>query len=579
MGYRGLSASLMAGLLTLALGAGMLAASGAPCRAQDEMIVNKVDLVDADLQAAVRALMVQTGAEIVIESSDKPYGRVTLLLERRPLGVVLKSICRAAGASVRLDSGVYVIGPKDAVGEPTVDKPKVDPDEKQSQAVEQPAPRRPGRVERIRLQNSRPSEILSYLGHGTDMVGEIMRRLMLDGLPDVKGAYQAAQAKMPTMANLNSSQVPPVVPTANVTDTARIGAGGEERQFMGGGGGGMMGGGMMGGGQMGGRGGMMGGGQMGGRGGLGGGLGGGGGQFGGGGGGGGQAGQGLVPDDIESVIAYDVDNTLIVRGSDDAIRELKEIIRLLDIAPRQLMIKAEFVEVSQNDLRQFGIDWQLARGNLVAGAPGFAAGQVFLNYATGNVALQLRTSLTEGKGRLVSSPMVTTLNNLPVTLSIGRQVPVFYTSPVAAGNGTVVLQTQVQAVNASSGMLVAPRINGDDSISLTIYPYVEGIAGQVTSPSGDTAPILTYQQIGPITRRIRNNDTIVIAGLVTKNDGTSIKKVPLFGDLPFIGQLFRSHEYTVNDDELLVFVTPSIIQERTGTGTEATTGATAAPRP
>jgi len=214
----------------------------------------------------------------------------------------------------------------------------------------------------------------------------------------------------------------------------------------------------------------------------------------------------------------------------------------------------------------------VARGNFTAGNPGFAAGQVYVNYATGNLASQLRATYTEGKGRLVSSPMVTTLNNLPVSLNVGREIPIFYTSPVAGGNGVVILQTNISTVLAESGMDVLARINTDDTITLTIAPYVSDVAGQVTGPDGTTAPIISYQYIGPITRRVRNGDSIAIAGLVRKNDGTSIKKVPLFGDLPLIGQLFQSREYRISDSELLVFVTPSILPDPAGTGTIVSTG-------
>jgi general secretion pathway protein D len=552
------------------------------------MVVQRVDLVDADLQAAVRMLMAQTGVEIVIEASDKPYGRINLMLEKRPLDTVLQMICRAAGASVRTEGGVYVIGAKDKA--PAVETPK-SAEQPATPAVPQ-APKR-YRTERIAVQRSRPSEIVNFLTHADiSGRGDFLRSMMFETLGDRKIGYGADINAGGTGRGpgplVNDAQPPSVVPTgpaasgndreANQFGGGMRGGGGGMRGggggyggYGGGGGGQFGGGGYGGGGQFGGgRGGFGGGGQLGGGGGQ---LGGGGGQFGGGGGG-----NSLVPENIESMLAYDIDNTIIVRTSDeDALRELKEIIRLLDIAPKQLMIKAEFVEVSQDDVRQFGIDWQLARGNLVAGNPGFAAGQVFMNYATGNVAAQLRATLTEGKGRLVSSPMVTTLNNLPVSLAIGREIPVFITSPTAGGNGVVVLQTDLQTVQAQSGMDVLARINGDDTITLTIAPFVSDISGQVTGPEGTTAPIISYQTIGPITRRVRNGDSIAIAGLVRKNDGTSIKKVPLFGDLPLIGQLFQSREYRVSDSELLVFVTPSILPDPSGAAGTVTVGGAPTP--
>lgn len=593
MGHRSRSASwrwALAATLALAIGLSQSGPALAQETANGQMIVQRVDLVDADLQAAVRMLMAQTGAEIVIEASDRPYGRVNLTLEKKPLETVLQMICRAAGASLRNEGGIYIIGPKGSEPAPVAAPQK--PAETTAQAPLVPAPPRRMITERIRLQNIRPSEVVWLLTRPElSSRGDFLRSLMFDSLRPQQKPYDNVTRRQPMQPmapngpapdqSMNGevstdaeAGAPPVVPRGSNTGTE----GREANQIGGLRPGGGVGGGYGGyGGGYGGYGGYGGvGGQFGGRGGFGG-LGGQGG-FGGAGGFGGQGGVGggvggLVPQGIDSLLAYDIDNTLIVRTSDeDALRELKEIIRLLDIAPRQLMIKAEFVEVSQNDLRQFGIDWQIARGNLVAGNPGFAAGQVYVNYVTGNVASQLRATVTEGRGRLVSSPMVTTLNNLPVSLSIGREIPVFITSPTAAGQGVVVLQTTLETVQAQSGMDVLARINGDDTITLTISPFVSDVAGQVTGPEGTTAPIITYQYIGPITRRVKNGDSIAIAGLVTKNDGTSIKKVPLFGDLPLIGQLFQSREYRVADNELLVFVTPTILPDPSGTDSAIASG-------
>ncbi len=563
------------GLLSLSLVAGLVLSGPVRMAAAQEasmaapVMVNRVDLVDADLQAAVRMLMAQTGVEIVIESSDKPYGRVNLTLEKKSLSSVLNMICLAAGASVRQEGGVYVIGPKGAA------KPEVEPAKAVDAApapLPEPAPVKKMRVERIRCINARPSELLSFMGRDAGPLPDMMRKLMFDQMPD-RNAYSKVE---PVNVNQMSRNI---VPPAVTTSSQAPNTGAEAQQF-GGRGGGMGGGGMMGGmgGMQGGMGGMGGGGMMGGMGGMQGGRGGGMGGMGQGGmgqGGMGQGGQGLLPEGILSVLAYDIDNTLIVRSQDeDALRELKEIIRLLDIAPRQLMIKAELVEVSQNELRQFGIDWQLARGTLSAGATGIAPpapAAVFMNYATGNIAAQLRSSLsTSGRGRQVSAPMVTTLNNLPVSVFIQQSIPVFSSSSTS-GNGFSNSGSGVAGVvDVSSGMFVVPRINGDESVTLTVMPMVQTVAGTVTGPDGTTAPIVHSQQVGPITRRVRNGETIVIAGMVTKADSTSRKSVPLFGDLPLIGKLFQGREAVVADNELLVFVTPTILRDSNSTEPEVT---------
>lgn len=565
MGYRTRSVGLARGIAACVLGIAAFGTAIPSACAQDnaspgQIVVKRVDLLDADLQYAVGLLRQQTGVQIVIQQAvDKPYGHVTVSLEDKPLDQVLRNMCFSAGASMRFQDGVYFIEPKGLT--PVIEAP-VKPEE----PVEKP--RLKTRTEKIRLQNMRPTEVLYYLGIDQGYVNQMERMMQMESFGANK-PWKNVDTRYPTLQNLNAApSAPPIVPTASGTPNGQenrsAGPGGENLQGFGGGfGGGGRGGGGIGGGGFGGGG--LGGGGLGG-----GGLG-GGGRGGGGLGGGQGAGQALLPDGVEAVIGYDLDNSIIVVGTDEAIREMKQRVNLLDIAPKQVMVRAEFVTVSQNDLRTFGIDWTVQRGNLNAGTSGFAGGPVFLNYATGNVVAQLRATLTEGKGRLINSPMVTTLNNVPVNIIIGRQVPVFLTSPVAAGNGTVVLQTTLIPVPVFTGLFVTPRINGDDSISMNVTPFVNDIVDTVTGPDGTTAPVIATQSI-TVNRRIRNGETMVIGGLISKNDQTSIRKVPLLGELPLIGQLFQAKNVTIADSELLIFITPSIIRDTVAGGGTAAPG-------
>lgn len=319
------------------------------------------------------------------------------------------------------------------------------------------------------------------------------------------------------------------------------------------GGGGQLGGGRFGGG--------LGGGQLGG---LGGQLGGLGGQLGGLGGQAGTTGGNLFPN-IERIFAFDADNSIIVRGDPVEVAELRELIRMLDVQQKQVMIKAEFVTVKQDDLRAFGIDWSIARGTLTAGTGNtFASGDVFVNYATGNVVTQLRASISEGKGRLINAPMVTTMNNVGVSIQVGRYVPIITTGNTFGNQGNVFSsQTNVTFLPVQTSLFVIPRINNDDTITLIVNPQLSDIVSEVANPAGGTLPIVTEQTI-QVSRRVKNGDTIVIGGLQAKNDRTAAKKVPILGDLPIIGSLFRSRSVSVNDEELLIFVTASVIKDPAG---------------
>jgi len=574
MSFRSRSLGVAAGTVALSLGLGLLAGPST-CAAQDtareplvgQSIVPQVNIVDADLRSAVNILRTTYGIDVVLEQpADKPYGLVNVSLANKPVDFVLRRIAKSAGASIRFEDGVYIIGPAGAERQAKPEAPPVQP------VAADPVVRQRSRVERIRLQNTRPSEIKDILfGNANEqLINGLMQQLNYGMGTDPTGAHQQfGGPKMPAILFPDKTpSVPPVVPTDRAPIAPADGkspnqAG--EGQFGGGIGGGGRGGGGLGGGGLGGGG--LGGGGLGG-GGRGGGL--GGGQ-----GAGGAA--NLLPEGIQSVTAYDVDNTLIVRyDTDDALRELKEIVRLLDIAPKQLAIKAEFIQVQQDDLRSFGIDFQVSRGALTATTGQSASGEVIVNYATGNLVAALRTSLVEGRGRIVNSPMATTTNNVPVTLTIGTNVPVITNSVAFGNNGQGITVPNITTVQVASGLIAIPRINGDNSITMFVVPFVQDILSEVANPAGGTIPITTFQTV-PVLRRIGNNETMVIGGLIKKNDRSSTKKVPLFGDLPLIGSLFRSTSTTVSDSELLVFITPTILPDPVSQA--APGGPANAPRP
>ena len=229
----------------------------------------------------------------------------------------------------------------------------------------------------------------------------------------------------------------------------------------------------------------------------------------------------------------------------------------------------------QNDASSFGIDWSFTKVNLVAGANlGYqTANTAFIQYAAGNLQTQLSFILTTGRGKVVSAPTATTMNGVLVSFFNQQNVPVFLSTPIISQNGTVALVPQLTLFPVTIGLTILPHINGDETITLQGTVVAQDILGTVVGPDGSSAPIIEGQSV-PVTRIIRNGDTMVIGGLIRKNDNVQTNKVPLLGDLPLIGTLFRSHNITTQDSELLVFITPEIIPERA-----ASAGATTANQP
>ena len=592
------AAALSAGLLGGATRAGADDSTAkSPAGDQSNIVVKDVNLIGSSLAGALKMIQRQTGINYVLRRQDYPYEQVTVSLTHRTVSEVLHAVADAAGADIWLDSGgVYNIGPKGSAPHEAPMIPELDP--------------LPGnmrgqyKIEKIRLRYIAPHAFLHLLGIDRgfpDLYDELTinaTRAMIDAqnTTNAPRALAPLQVQPPAgyapangfvqpvgpSAPLNSQSFPSAG-TSNGTrnqnsstnagsdqqanrdsgDTQEFGRGG---QGFGGGGGGFGGGGFGGGGAGGG----FGGGQRPGGGGSGaGGLGGaGGGQGGAGGGGGGAA--SLLPGTLQGsdIIALDADNSLILAyQTEEDLQRFKDLKDLLDVKPRQILIRAEFITVSQNDQSSFGLNFNFAKVNLIGGANvGYSStNTAFLQFATGNLQTQLSFILTTGRGKVVASPTATTLNGLPVTLTNNQQVPVFIQQVVLGINGNSSITTTPQLIPVSTILSVTPRINGDDSITLLGFVQAAAITGTVTAPGGNSFPIVVNQTV-PLQRIIRAGDTMVIGGLVRKQDNVSTNRVPLLGDLPLIGTLFRSRNVTTDDSELLVFVTPQIIPERPSAG-------------
>lgn len=273
----------------------------------------------------------------------------------------------------------------------------------------------------------------------------------------------------------------------------------------------------------------------------------------------------LRPDGIDAIIPLDQDNSLLVKGEDDAIQELKDLITLVDLPPKQVIIKAEFVEVSTSESRRLGLDWLLSRPNYLLQTDFRPSGNVIGYVQSGNLTANLRAELTTDTGKVVNAPIISTLNNTAATLSVGRQIP-FYQSVTTVGNtGPPVTSSQVTYIDASTQLNILPQINGDNSITLIMQPQVQNTAGFVTGPNGEQAPIINQQTLSTA-RRVANGETIVVGGFIQKNDSSGGSRVPILGDLPIIGGLFRSRFNLNQDTETLIFITPTVIEDKQTSG-------------
>ncbi|MFY9235508.1 MAG: hypothetical protein WAO58_13735 [Fimbriimonadaceae bacterium] len=504
-----------------------------------------VDLKDANMVDATRMLTMRTGLKFIFEPGSENFPKITLRLPGVTAEEALTYICKAAGAFYRRDeAGVYIISNK-VMNDPVIPS---------SDLVN--SPKLPALVKKVKLRKADARDIMERLyGNQPDpnrTFGDINTFKRLTEFVTMKDPKN----NLAVLHNDNSYRPMPTQNygqaqggTESGNNIALPGESGGQLGFGGGGQGGLGGGGQ--------------------------GFGGGGQGFGGGGQGGQgqqtnlQGGQGLVPTGID-FISYDpTDNSLVVRGTEEAIAELQRMIALFDVAPKQVEIKVEFITTSSSLSKALGYDFLYQRGTIFFGnRPGTFArtnDPIFLNFATGNITMRMRTLLTEGIGKTVQAPIVRTLNNQPASIFQFITTTIFINTVVSVGNGQVIIAPSPQQISVQTGLQVAPRINDDNTITMSLSPVVQDFGQLRRGPNGEEIPDQLGQQIA-VVARVKNGETIVLGGLTRKQETGSHSRFPILGDLPIIGQFFRSNTREKNNQELLIFVTPRIIEDEESGG-------------
>jgi type II secretory pathway component GspD/PulD (secretin) len=284
-----------------------------------------------------------------------------------------------------------------------------------------------------------------------------------------------------------------------------------------------------------------------------------------------QGGQGLVPDSITFISFDPTDNSLIVQGTnEDDITALQNLIAQFDVRPKQVSVKVEFITTTENLDQSLGFGIQYSRGTLVAGLAQNeflrASDPVFLTYATGDAVIRLRTRLATGYGRVVTAPILRTLNNTPATVAAITNDWILTTTSFVT-NGIVQAQVNPIPLQIGTVLTLQPRINGDGTITMGMTPQVSNVTGlrPVTLGQGQSLelPIFVTQAVSVIVN-VRDGETIVLGGLNSESQNSTINRVPVLSDLPIIGQFFKRVIKQKSSSELLIFVTPKIINDDDG---------------
>jgi type II secretory pathway component GspD/PulD (secretin) len=328
--------------------------------------------------------------------------------------------------------------------------------------------------------------------------------------------------------------------------------------------------------------------------------------------------QAALTDKRSRVLADTRTSQMVVVATEPEQEAVDTLVNQLDKPTRQVLIEAKLIEISSNPTTSKGVDWTstlqaqhvaygngvpfiiqptlgspgtvttTSSGNVVTGATpptpgllssvlspggpgilansanGFNPSTFFLNADGLNVVLSFLN--TSSDAQVVSTPRVVTLDNEMATIEVTRAFPIIN---VTAGTANTAGGSSISYSNIGTVLQVTPRISANDYIWLKVTPDVSSFFGTVTK----TIQGQVFQADEFDTRHIDtqvlipNGNTLVMGGMVKDNPNASYTKVPFLGDIPVLGLAFRSENKSLDKDNLLIFITPTIVKDNDFTPT------------
>ena len=299
--------------------------------------------------------------------------------------------------------------------------------------------------------------------------------------------------------------------------------------------------------------------------------------------------------------ADDSSNTLVITAAPDIFRSLQQVIRKLDIRRAQVLVEAIIAELAANNTNELGIQWfadgsqsglgpvgvtnlgspgitslgaltgasqAISSGSLsstttatsslssVLGA-GLTLGLGHFNSKTFNFGMLLRALAGASGANLLSTPNIVTMDNEQAEIFVGQEVSVPTGSFTQTNTSTSNPFTTYQPKQVGIRLKVKPQINAGDAIKLDIEQTVDAI----TAGSAGTANLVTSKRSIKTSIMVDDGQIVVLGGLIGNDETTTVQKVPLLGDIPLLGALFR-YKSTIKDKKnLMVFIHPSILRD------------------
>jgi hypothetical protein len=270
-------------------------------------------------------------------------------------------------------------------------------------------------------------------------------------------------------------------------------------------------------------------------------------------------------------------NAVILTGTADQISQAEQVIRLLDVPVQSVLLDTEVLEVTESGSKALGLNYNQSGTEPIAhilDAQASALANIPSNVAAGSLAIQSDIFLlvSKGQARVLASPKILTEDGVSASILTGDSLPIRVTTPVGF-NGATAVSSQVEYINVGVNLQILPHITSSGGVSADIYSVVSSVTG---FSSSNDPQISTRQAQTRV--NLLEGQTLVIGGLLQQRDIRNLQKIPILGDLPLVGALFRFYTETRQDTNLIITITPHIVPAPVQVMPAVTT-ATPAPAP
>jgi general secretion pathway protein D len=252
------------------------------------------------------------------------------------------------------------------------------------------------------------------------------------------------------------------------------------------------------------------------------------------------------PEDADiRIIADDTTNSLVIRAAPREYEKIREALEELDRLPLQVLIEATIAEVTLNDELRFGIEWFFQSGD----------------FASGNdvrILLQALDEVTDVN--VVSSPQLMVLDNQTARIQVGDQVPISVQSATSIIDPDAPIVNSIEYRDTGVILLVTPRVNASGLVIMEIQQEISNVVDAPSQTVSEiTSPTINQRQINS-TVAIASGETVALGGLIQDERERSRSGIPLLSRIPIVGALFRTDNNTMRRTELLVLITPSVVE-------------------